>query len=185
MDELIDILDANGNSTGKTALKSVAHKNGWFHPTTHIWFYTTKGEVLLQQRSKNKNTHPLLWDVSVAGHIGAGENILDAALREINEEIGIQVNNNDLTKIGCIKEVHQHTNGILDCEYHHTFTCELKTPFYQLNKQESEVAALQLMSLKQLEAELEDETLKKKYVPHFDGYYKLVIEAISEKVVTG
>ena len=41
MDELIDVLDADGNYTGETILKSVAHKNGVFHPTVHIWFYTT------------------------------------------------------------------------------------------------------------------------------------------------
>ena len=75
MDELIDILDANGNLTNRTAMKSKAHKNGWYHQTVHVWFYTLDGKILLQQRSKNKDVFPLLWDVSVAGHIGAGENI--------------------------------------------------------------------------------------------------------------
>jgi len=178
MDELIDILDANGKPTGKTALKSIAHKNGWFHSTTHIWFYTNNGELLLQQRAKSKDAHPLLWDVSVAGHIGAGENVLDSALREVEEEIGLKIAKTDLQKIGCFKEIHKHSNDIIDCEYHHTFLCELKVSLDSLIKQESEVEALQLMSLKQFDAELQDETLKKKYVPHFDGYFKLVIEAI-------
>ena len=81
MDELIDILDSNGDFTGKTAMKSEAHKNGWFHATVHIWFYTTDGKILLQQRGKHKETHPLLWDVSVAGHVGAGEAIETSAIR--------------------------------------------------------------------------------------------------------
>ncbi|VXC33745.1 Hydrolase (fragment) [Maribacter litoralis] len=43
MDELIDILDANGNLTNRTAMKSEAHKNGWYHQTVHVWFYTLDG----------------------------------------------------------------------------------------------------------------------------------------------
>ena len=48
MDELIDILTPEGKSTGKTALKSEAHKNGWFHATAHIWFFTSDEKILLQ-----------------------------------------------------------------------------------------------------------------------------------------
>ena len=178
MDELIDILDANGKPTGKTALKSEAHKNGWFHPTTHIWFYTNKGELLLQQRAKSKDTHPLLWDVSVAGHIGAGENVLDSALREVEEEIGLKIAKTDLQKIGCFKEIHKHSDDLIDCEYHHTFLCELKVSLDSLIKQKSEVEALQLMPISQFEDELQNETLKKKYVPHSIEYYNRIIDSL-------
>lgn len=163
-------------------MKSDAHKNGWFHPSTHIWFYTNNREVLLQQRAKNKDTHPMLWDVSVAGHIGAGEDVLDSALREIEEEIGIKVNKADLQKIGYFKEVHKHSDDLIDCEYHHTFLCELKVPFNSLTKQESEVKALQLMSISQFETELKNKTLCKKYVPHSDKYYSFVIKTLYEAV---
>ena len=43
MDELIDIVDKDGNPTGESALKSEAHKNGWYHNTIHLWLYTTNG----------------------------------------------------------------------------------------------------------------------------------------------
>ena len=89
MDELVDRLDEEGNYTGQTILKSDAHRQGIFHPTVHIWFYTNQGEILMQRRGEFKDTYPLLWDVSVAGHIGAGEDIYDAALREVKEEIGL------------------------------------------------------------------------------------------------
>ncbi|MEX0314176.1 MAG: hydrolase, partial [Allomuricauda sp.] len=71
MDELVDILDDNGNPTGRTCLKSEAHRKGLFHPTIHVWFYTSEGQILFQKRADNKDTFPSLWDVSVAGHIGA------------------------------------------------------------------------------------------------------------------
>ena len=56
MDELIDITTKNGIPTGKTALKSEAHKNGWFHATVHIWLYTNDKKVLLQQRAFTKKS---------------------------------------------------------------------------------------------------------------------------------
>ena len=96
VDELIDIVDANGKPTGKTALKSKAHKNGWYHNTIHLWLYTNKGEILLQQRSHKKTIYPLLWDVSVAGHIDAGETFTQAAIRETKEEIGLDLNGENL-----------------------------------------------------------------------------------------
>ena len=54
MDEYIDIVDEHGNPTGKSELKSVIHKKGYYHHTAHIWFYTTNGDILLSQRSAKK-----------------------------------------------------------------------------------------------------------------------------------
>ena len=104
MDELIDILDAEGNYTGKTAMKSEAHKKGLFHPTIHVWCYSGLGKVLLQQRGVKKEIYPLKWDVSVAGHIGAGESPEVGAFREVKEEIGVTINLEELEKIDVIKE---------------------------------------------------------------------------------
>lgn len=182
MDELVDILDRNGNFTGKTALKSEAHKNGWFHPTVQIWFYTRNGRVLIQKRGADKDTHPLLWDVSVAGHIGAGEEMVRAAIRETKEEIGLDIIENDLEKIGVFKSVHKHGDGITDHEFQHTFISELKVPLEKLRKQDSEVEALDLIPLLQLAEETWGMADLKKYVPHGADYYGTVIKKIKEKL---
>ncbi|APU09026.1 NUDIX domain-containing protein [Cellulophaga lytica] len=180
MDELVDILDFKGKKTGKTALKSEAHKNGWFHQTTHIWFYTKKKEILLQQRSKNKDIFPLLWDVSVAGHIGAGEDIINSALREIEEEIGITIQKTDLQKIGCFKSIQKHTDYLIDCEFHHTFICKLKTDLNSLTKQDNEVEDLELKLISDFKIELSNIETKKLYVPHSKKYYNTVLAAIEK-----
>lgn len=182
MDELIDILDSEGNRTGRTALKSEAHKNGWFHPTIHVWFYTSDGRILIQQRAKNKDTHPLLWDVSVAGHIGAGEKIKQAAVREVQEEIGIEIAVGDLQKITVVKEAHEHSADLVDCEFHHVFLCELKVPLNYLRKQEREVAELALIPLIQFSQETWGLANPKKYVPHGTEYYKMIVKAVNERV---
>ena len=105
MDEFIDILTAEGLPTGNTALKSEAHKKGWFHATAHIWFFTTDDQILLQKRALTKKVFPGIWDISVAGHIGAGEKILQGAKREILEEIGLELQEKDLIKIGTFDSV--------------------------------------------------------------------------------
>jgi isopentenyl-diphosphate delta-isomerase len=180
MDELIDILDTDGNMTNTTAMKFEAHKNGWFHQTVHIWFYTKNGTILMQQRGKEKDIYPLLWDVSVAGHIGAGEDIITSALREIQEEIGLIISPSDLEKIGIFKSVKNHSEVLKDYEFHHTFIAELKTPLNSLQKQDSEVEALKLVSKNKFSTELKDVS-KYNYVPHDISYYETILKEISNR----
>lgn len=180
MDELVDILDSKGNFTGETAMKSHAHLMGLFHSTVHVWLYTKEGKVLIQQRGKDKDTHPLLWDVSVAGHIGAGEDIELSAVREVEEEIGLKIDKEDLKKIGIFKSIQKHRKDLVDCEFHHTFLCELRAPLNSLQKQESEVEELQLIPLFQLAEETWGMATTKKYVPHSLDYFKTVIMEIKK-----
>ena len=124
MDELIDILTPDGKPTGKTALKSEAHKNGWFHATVHIWLFTSDEKILLQKRALTKKVFPGIWDISVAGHISAGEAILDGAKREIFEEIGLKLTDKDLIKIGT--RIHQVTHETLGAKHFQGFLFVLK-----------------------------------------------------------
>ena len=182
MDELIDVLDAHGNYTGESIMKSEAHRNGVFHPSIHVWLYTKKGEILIQQRAKNKDTHPGLWDVSVAGHIGAGEDILKSAIREVQEEIGLDITSRELYKIGVFKYSCQHHKDLLDREFHHTFLCELKIPLTKLEMQETEVDDLKLISIPVFKQELKSKIHYKKYVPYDMEYYNTVLESILKRL---
>ena len=91
MEEYLDILDKTGKPLGESYLKSVVHQKGYYHNTVHIWFYTKEGQILLAQRSFKKTICPGMWDVSVAGHMEAGETLEAAAVREIREEIGTRI----------------------------------------------------------------------------------------------
>ncbi|WP_439129083.1 NUDIX hydrolase [Polaribacter sp.] len=179
MDELIDILTPEGRPTGKTALKSEAHKKGWFHATVHIWLFTKDEEILLQKRALTKKVFPGLWDISVAGHIAAGEEILTSAKREVFEEIGLELQEKDLIKIGT--RIHQvsHKNGIQDNEHHHVFIAELKVPISKLKIQKEEVADIQLFDLEILKnTEIHENVL----LSRFQEYYFTVYEEICKKI---
>lgn len=174
MDELIDILDSQGNKTGKSCLKSTAHKEGHYHATVHVWFYTKTGQVLLQQRGASKKTYPSLWDVSVAGHVHAGEAIEEAAIREAKEEIGIDIESIDLQKIAIRKGERRHSNGIKDNEFYHVFLIELKKDISQLIKQDDEVDDLSLFDLDILKGTNENFPV----VPNTFDYYQFVTKNI-------
>lgn len=182
MDELVDILDTEGNFTGDTTMKSDAHLKGLYHPTVHVWCYTKNGKILIQQRAKNKATYPKLWDVSVAGHVGAGESLESSAVREVAEEIGLTIHAADLQKIGVFKGEHKHGNRFIDREFHHTFLCELKIPLRQLKKQQGEVDDLALIPITQFAEETWGLANLKKYVPHGQTYYKAIIKAINQRL---
>jgi isopentenyl-diphosphate delta-isomerase len=178
MDELIEIWDASGAPTGKTALKSEAHKAGWFHPTVHVWFYTASGNILLQKRAPGKDTFPGLWDVSVAGHIQAAETPLQAARREVREEIGLETESESFHFFGRYKSEHSHPGGILDREFHYGYLAELKVPLASLQPQEGEVSELELRPLLRFSEEVWGMANPGRYVPHSREYYAAVIKAI-------
>ena len=90
--ELFDIIDENGNPTGKIVERCIAHAEGIPHRTAHIWIIrrrNEKTEILLQKRSRNKDSFPGKFDTSSAGHIQAGDEPMESALRELEEELGI------------------------------------------------------------------------------------------------
>src|SRR5207248_5652113 len=71
--------------------RSEVHGNNLYHRAVHILIFNEAVDVYLQQRSRRKDRHPLLWDSSAAGHVSDGENYDEAAKRELHEELGISV----------------------------------------------------------------------------------------------
>ena len=112
--EYIDIFDENNNPTGQIKEKGKAHEEGDFHRTAHVWIINDKNELLLQKRSANKKSHPNCWDISGAGHIKAGESVIDGAIRELKEELGVEAEEKDLQYIATIKSTKNPKNNNLD-----------------------------------------------------------------------
>lgn len=89
-EEEFDVLDGVGGRTGASVARSVVHRDGLWHRSTHIWVLSrARRGVLLQRRAAGKDTFPGRWDVSAAGHISAGGESAETAARELQEELGI------------------------------------------------------------------------------------------------
>ena len=86
MAEVLDIVDENGQPTGQTIPRTEAHAKGIRHRTSHVWIvrhHAGRVEVLLQMRCQAKDSYPGCYDISSAGHISAGCNFVESALREL------------------------------------------------------------------------------------------------------
>ncbi len=182
MEELIDIITKEGKPTGNRCPKSEIHTKGYYHNTAHIWFYTNDGHILLAQRAATKTLHPLLWDVSVAGHVDAGETVIQGAIREIKEEIGLSVDATDLYKIGVFECFQSYENGTIDNEFHHTFLIELKTGLKELIPQAGEVENLKLVSFQEFKDILEHIGENNHFVASNKAYYQKVFDAILKQI---
>ncbi len=87
--EWFDIVDENDRVICQ-APRSVCHGDpSLIHRVAHVLVFNRRGQLLLQKRSRSKDIQPGRWDTSVGGHLDPGEDYLEAAYREMREELGI------------------------------------------------------------------------------------------------
>jgi isopentenyldiphosphate isomerase len=87
-DELLDIVSPNDTVIGQQ-LRSVVHKRGLIHRGVHVFLFTPDGRLLVQKRSQHRDAAPSALDCSVSEHVKSGEDFPLAALRGLEEELGI------------------------------------------------------------------------------------------------
>ena len=88
--EAFDVVDESDHVL-RQASRDEVHAQGLMHRAVHVLVFTRKGDCLLQKRSMLKDRLPGVWDSSAAGHLDAGEDYLSAAVRELEEELGLHV----------------------------------------------------------------------------------------------
>jgi 16S rRNA (adenine1518-N6/adenine1519-N6)-dimethyltransferase len=86
--EIFDVVDADDRVTGQLSRHEV-HRQKLLHRAVHVFVFNARGDLFLQRRSRWKDTHPLRWDSSAAGHVNAGQTYAETAPREIEEELGV------------------------------------------------------------------------------------------------
>lgn len=101
-DEIFDVVDENDEVVGK-ATRSEVHAKNLLHRAVHVFVLNRNGDLWLQKRSLKKDKNPGVWDSSVSGHLDAGEDYLTAALRELQEEIGVEKQPSDLKEMARLK----------------------------------------------------------------------------------
>lgn len=172
MEELIDVLDENGNKTGEILTREQIHKKGLCHRIVVIAIIDAQGNILMQQRSKNKTKNPGKWDVAAAGHVSSGQTSTEAAIRETLEEVGIKVNEQELEYIFTYKnreniEEDYIDNQIYDCYIIKRDKIDLK----DIKMQESEVEQVKLCNVEEFNQIIENGNIMER-----DEFYKKIIE---------
>lgn len=94
--ERFDIYDVNGQKTGRTAPRGASLAQGELHLGVAVILTNGKGEIFCTHRSTEKQLFPGWWE-NTNGGVLAGEDSLSAAVRELREETGLVLSQEELT----------------------------------------------------------------------------------------
>lgn len=172
MEEMLDVLDENGIKTGEILTRKEVHKLGLWHKIIVIAIIDENNQILMQQRSFTKDTNPGKWDISVAGHVSAGQTPLEASVREINEEVGIAIEAKDLKYTLTYKKESDVREDYKDKQIFDCYIARVKV--INMNKiilQESEVADAKLVTKEEFKEMVESGNMVKR--PEF---YKALLD---------
>jgi isopentenyldiphosphate isomerase len=204
-DEQVRVFDTNRNPIG-VATREEVHRLGLWHESFHCWIVSREEEIdylYLQLRCELKKDHPNLFDITSAGHLLAHESALDG-IREIKEELGIDVTFSELIPLGIINYCVNHED-LIDNELAHTFLYKKNLAFDEFTLQREEVSGIvkvkfaeftdlwngrkQEIHMRGFEINQNGEKLvidrmveKNQFVPHKLSFYETIIELISEQL---
>lgn len=120
-EETLPIVDMEGRCIGESP-RSVCHDgcSMLLHPVVHLHVLDMTGRLLLQRRSIHKKIQPGKWDTAVGGHVSIGESIYEALVREVREEIGLE-----LTHEPELLNVYQFSSAVeKELVYCHIYRCD-------------------------------------------------------------
>lgn len=203
--ELLKTFDEEGNEVG-VATREEVHKKGYWHETFHCWFVgqeAGKYYIYFQLRSDLKKDYPNLLDITAAGHLLADESVEDG-IREVEEELGVEVAFNELVPLGVLK--YSVTKGdLIDNELANGFLYINQKPMDEFKLQPEEVSGIVKVEFQSfyelwldarkevqiegfvINAKDEKETVdkmvgKESFVPHEDTYYESILKMIGSHI---
>jgi isopentenyl-diphosphate delta-isomerase len=178
--EYLETYDDHGNPTGRSERRDSIHARGLWHRTVHVWIFTASGCVLLQKRSRSKDSHPGLWDTSAAGHIEPGESPIEAARREAKEELGLEIQGDTLLFLGVkMLTLVSQEGRFIDREITHVYLCNWEGPIGSLSIDEGELEAVTFVDTARLRCD------RRGLVPHGSGYYRWIVDEIEKRTHPG
>jgi isopentenyl-diphosphate delta-isomerase len=163
------LVDENDRETG-TMNKLEAHQLGLLHRAFSILVWNSNNELLIHQRAAGKYHSGGLWTNTCCSHPMPGENILDAAHRRLQEEMGFDC---DLQPAFSFMYRVALDNSLIENELDHVFLGISDTiP----EPDPSEVSAYSWISLAALHAEMEQ------HPERFTHWFRLIIREHADKL---
>lgn len=117
MEEYVVLVNEMDEETGIME-KMEAHRKALLHRAFSVFIFNRKGEMLLQKRAMKKYHSGGLWTNACCSHPRPGEDIQEAALRRLKEEMGFTTS---LKKIFAFTYKASFDNGLTEHEYDHVF----------------------------------------------------------------
>ena len=176
--EYLDILDENGNKTGEKDTIENIHKIGLLHSEVAAFIYTDTGKVLLQKRKSNKATYSGVWSIT-GGHVFAGENNEDAIIREIKEELNLDIEKMTFVTTYKSKKV---KDNVINNKFFSIYNVEIsEEQFYKINIQKEELEDVKLFSINEIENIINSDDKQYKFPQKSENALKIIKEKMANK----
>ncbi len=124
MAEFLDVYTINGEKTGEVVERYKHKKSGAFYLCPHAYILTPDKSFIIQKRSSLKKYFPGIWDIT-CGAAESGETSFEAILREVREELGLDLSSATCEYIGrsifddCLNDVYLFYTDFFakDCDF--------------------------------------------------------------------
>ncbi|MBD3303973.1 NUDIX domain-containing protein [Candidatus Woesearchaeota archaeon] len=156
MTETLDLVDEKDKVIA-TASRKECHEQKLRHRGVQVFILNEEGDFFIQKRSQKKDVFPGLYEGGITGHVLSGETYKKAAARELKEELGITVNENDLREMFRFK--------ILFENEHELVTAFILDYGNSIKIDHNEVEAGQFLSLDELRQKIKKD--EKEFTPAF------------------
>ena len=171
--EVLDLYDNKKQKLNKTIVRSEGEpQDGEYKLSVHAWLLNSKGKILVQKRNENLKRNPGKWAFT-GGAVDTGETSLEGAIREIKEEIGITVNNDEIEYLLSLKR----EKGFVD-----VWLVKKDVSIDEIVLQKDEVSEVKWVSLKELIELAESEKMVSSINLYFDLFVKLLVKCHNLKI---
>ena len=145
-EELLEVVDEIGKVL-RLERRDIIHKNGLLHRDSVIWFWNDKGETLFEVRAMTKDTNPGRLG-PVGGHPNPNESSLDCAVREIKEEMGIEIRKDEIVSIGKVIVANENMSvGHRPSHFREHFACRWNGKIEELHPDPEEASGYEWWSI--------------------------------------
>lgn len=145
--EKLDIIDEEGNLTGQSEERKIVHKLGLRHRACGVIIFHDD-KVLLQQRSFKKEKNAGLWDIT-AGHVMAGDEIWPSLVREVKEELGLDITDEKLKLLGKYERHEVYREDFIENELDYIYLLEKDFSLEDISIQESELEQVKYFTIEE------------------------------------
>lgn len=171
--EYLDILDEKGNKTGEKDTRENIHKLGLLHSEVAAFIYTDTGKVILQKRKSNKATYAGVWSVT-GGHVLAGENNEEAIIREIKEELNLNIEKEKVIFVTTYKSK-KVKDDVINNKFFSIYNVEIsENQFETIGIQKEELEDIKLFSIEEIESIMNSGDKQYKFPQNSEVAIKLI-----------